>query len=302
MADDNRNQAGSGGSDGTGNTGVIENLTIEQVPDSVKQILIDKGVDIGFGRAKEKHEKDLPNTIESTLKKELGISLKDKDAIKSLISKKDHISRLIEEAGTEDFDEIISRASKATVDKLTDVDRLNQELTKHKTTLSSKEREFASLSESIKQKDEQYTKRESLLLSKINNLVVTDKLRLLAVENSVYDPEDVIERLGKLVKVKEDEDGSFTPVVMNAKGDIRYNDKGELFSLDAFVKEFLAERPHLKKAEVKPGTGTGRKRAEGGAGGAGGALTMEDLKNPATFVKNYKDVIDGVKSGKIKIS
>jgi len=94
-----------------------------------------------------------------------------------------------------------------------------------------------------------------------------------AARAGAVDPEIVALALGD--KVKEGESGELIPVGPDGLGLL--GEDGRPLSLDAFVADFLNERPYLARPATRGGSGMGRSAAAGSVGSIEG-LTPEEIK------------------------
>ena len=94
--------------------------------------------------------------------------------------------------------------------------------------------------------------------SKLEQTLVDGALLTAASKNNAVSPEQVSTLLRG--KVKLSSDGSVE--VLDSDGSVRYNDKGDLLSVDELVGDFLTANPHFVRASVG---GAGSKGMAGGS-------------------------------------
>ena len=107
----------------------------------------------------------------------------------------------------------------------------------------------------------------------------------------------------KSVELVKSEDGEdFIPVVVDSKGTRRYDSNGDPVTIATLVNEFLEKRPHLKKSEVKSGPGSSTTTTQPKPQGQStGKFTKEQLRDPKFFQEHYKEIMDEVRNGRIKL-
>ena len=98
------------------------------------------------------------------------------------------------------------------------------------------------LKEMAAKKDAEIQKRDAVIMEYKVNTPLLDA----AAKNKSVNPNQVRQLLSS--KVKLGEDGEV--VVMDANGNARYDDSGNLFTVDALVSEFLDENPHFRQASA----------------------------------------------------
>jgi len=128
-------------------------------------------------------------------------------------------------------------------------------------------------------KDAEIQKRDSVIKEyKVNTPLIDAAARYDSVN-----PAQVRQLLSNKVRLSESGD---EVEILDDQGNIRYNDKGSLLSVDEYVKSWLDENPHFKKAGVST---TGSKSNIKGAGKpAEFDLSQLDLSKPE-HRKLYKD-------------
>ena len=125
------------------------------------------------------------------------------------------------------------------------------------------------LQEMASKKDEEIKKRDAVITEyKVN----TPLLNAAAKYRSV-NPEQVKALLSSSVRLNESGDVE----VVGDDGSVRYNDNGNLYSVDDYVKEFLDTNPHF----VQPTASTSNTKSNAGVGMSKGVdINSLDLKNP----------------------
>jgi len=110
------------------------------------------------------------------------------------------------------------------------------------------------MQERILEKDGEITKYKSQIKKeKIDNAILS-----VASNNQAISPEQVVALLKGNVKLNDD--GRIE--VLDKNGNVRYNSKGELLSIEENVKEFLDTNQHFRMSTQ---TGSGSKAAIGGS-------------------------------------
>lgn len=156
---------------------------------------------------------------------------------------------------------------------LGDLDELRQLKAKSdelKTTEAIKRGEFEKiLQESLSKKDVEIQKRDSIIREyKINAPLTSAAAKFRAVN---------AEQVNALLKgnVRLNADGEVEVVDVN--GTVRYNDSGNMLSVDDLVKEFLDSNPHF----VQPTAATTATKSNIAANSSGKVdLSALDMKNP----------------------
>lgn len=261
-----------------------------------KQSLIDKGVNIGVAREKEKAEKAGTNAVETFLQ-EQGISKDDIQTLKPYLAKHKSFSKLYEAYGTEDIDEIVHLIEEAEEKDLSEVDKLKKALDKSLSEKDDLQSQISALQKSIVDKDTTISEKEQKLTAFIEKTVVNSSIKQAALDAGAYDADDVLSRLKTSVKV-EAVDDDYIPFVVDDNGVKRFDSNGDPVTIAALVNEFLEKRPHLRKSTLN-----------GGAGGTGGTgkqvstakFTAEQLRDPNFFSAHYNEIMAEVRAGKLKI-
>lgn len=123
----------------------------------------------------------------------------------------------------------------------------------------------------IKQMSDKHSERESALKSQLERTLVDGALLTAASRLNAVSPDQVSALLRSSVTLSEDN----TVEVFDKNGTPRYNDSGNLLSVDELVAEFLTANPHFVKASA------------GGAGssGAAGGSTSKPLSYSEMLAK-----------------
>jgi hypothetical protein len=133
------------------------------------------------------------------------------------------------------------------------------------------------LQELAAKKDAEIQKRESIIKEyKVNTPLVS-----AAAKYNAVNAEQVRQLLQSNVRLNNDGEVE----VVDSKGSVRYNDKGEALGVDDLVREFLDTNPHFKTAA--PST-TNTKSNISQPSGAKVDISKLDMKNPE-HRKLYKD-------------
>jgi hypothetical protein len=99
------------------------------------------------------------------------------------------------------------------------------------------------LQELAAKKDEEIQKRDQMIKEfRVNSPLIDAAARYKAVA-----PEQVRQLLGNRVRLNESGE---EVEVLDDTGNVRYNDSGNLLTVDDLVKEFLDQNPHFKQAGV----------------------------------------------------
>ena len=289
-----------GGPDG-GKTGdeFSEEMLPEEMRESFakyKQTLIDKGVNIGTAREREKSEKMKGQEVEAFLK-EQGISKTDIETLKPYLAKHKSFEKLYEVYGTNDIDEIVEAIEEAERAGLSEAELLKKDNAAFVQENNDLKAQISSLQKALSDKDSTQSEKEKKLLSFIERTVVNSAIKSAAVEAGAYDPDDVLSRIKDQVKlVVEDDD--YIPVVVDEKGTKRFDSNGDPVTISSLVSSFLESRPHLRKSTLSGGAGS-----KGGNGKPASTtkFTAEQLRDPAFFQSHYNEIMAEVKSGKLKI-
>ena len=96
----------------------------------------------------------------------------------------------------------------------------------------------------LKEKSDESEKRISSLQTELRDIKVNKALLSSASKNKAINPDQVVELLNKNIKINE----SGNVEILDKNGIARYNSKGELFTTDELVEEFLNTNPHFVSA------------------------------------------------------
>lgn len=261
-----------------------------------KQSLIDKGVNIGVAREKEKAEKSKGKEVDSFLQ-EQGISKDDIATLKPYLAKHKSFAKLYEAYGTEDIDEIVTAIEAAEAEGLSDVEKVQKELEKANATNADLNAKIVALQTSLTSKETSDSEKVTNLTSFIEGIVVNTAIKNAAGEAGAYDPEDVLSRIKSQVRMEVVEN-DFIPVVVDDKGVKRFDSNGDPVTIASLVNEFLEKRPHLRKSTLNGGAG---KSGGGDKPVTVGVFTKEQLKDPKFFQEHYKEIQAAIAQGKVKL-
>jgi hypothetical protein len=158
---------------------------------------------------------------------------------------------------------------------------LREEANKKQQAEQIKRGEFEkTLQELAAKKDAEISRRDSVIKEyKVNMPILS-----AAAKYNAVNAEQVKALLSTNVRLND----SGEVEVVDAKGTVRYNDKGESLQVEDLVKEFLDTNPHFKLAN--PATTNTRSNVSGAAAGKKMDLTNLDMKNPEhrTAYKEYR--------------
>ena len=96
----------------------------------------------------------------------------------------------------------------------------------------------------LKEKSDESAKKISTLETELRDIKVNKALLSSASRNKAINPDQVVELLNKNIKINE----SGNVEILDKNGIARYNSKGELFTTDELVEEFLNTNPHFVSA------------------------------------------------------
>jgi hypothetical protein len=134
------------------------------------------------------------------------------------------------------------------------------------------------LQELAAKKDQEIQKRDSVIREyKINTPLLSAAAQFQAVN-----AEQVKSLLMNQVRLNPEGEVE----VVDTKGSVRYNDKGEAVGVQDLVREFLDSNPHFKAAT--PATTNTKSNVSAGSGQTKIDISKLDMKNPADR-KLYKD-------------
>ena len=96
----------------------------------------------------------------------------------------------------------------------------------------------------LKEKSDEFGKELSGLETELRDIKVNKSLLSSASKNKAVNPDQVVELLNKNIKLND----SGSVEILDKNGIARYNSKGELFTTDELVEEFLNTNPHFVSA------------------------------------------------------
>lgn len=127
------------------------------------------------------------------------------------------------------------------------------------------------LREMAQKKDAEIQKRDSVIKEyKVNTPLIDAAARYDSVN-----PAQVRQLLSNKVRLSQSGD---EVEIMDDSGNVRYDDKGNLLSVDEFVKEFLNSNPHFKKAGVS--TTSSKSNIKGTGKAEAFDISKLDMTNP----------------------
>lgn len=153
-----------------------------------------------------------------------------------------------------------------------DLDEARQLLSERQSAEIEKQKERGEFENILKQTVEKKDQEISAYKARLEQTLVDGALLSAAAKNSAVSPEQVSQLLRGSVSLSEDG----TVEVFDKNGTPRYNDSGELLTVEELVADFLTTNPHFVKA------------SQGGAGSAGavGGSTPKTL-TAAEMLANY---------------
>lgn len=155
-----------------------------------------------------------------------------------------------------------------------DLDEARQLLSERQSAEIEKQKERGEFESILKQTVEKKDQEIGAYKAKLEQTLVDGSLLSAAAKNGAVSPEQVSQLLRGSVSLSEDG----TVEVFDKNGTPRYNDKGELLTVEELVADFLTTNPHFVKA------------SQGGAGSAGavGGSTPKTL-TAAEMLANYEN-------------
>ena len=105
--------------------------------------------------------------------------------------------------------------------------------------------------EILKNKTQEWNKEKASLESQLVDIKINKSLLSSASKNKAINPDQVVSLLQPQIKLNE----SGNVEILDNNGLPRYNSKGELFTTDELVQEFLTQNPHFVSA-TPSGSGT----------------------------------------------
>ena len=146
------------------------------------------------------------------------------------------------------------------------------------------------MQERIKEKEEEVLRyKNQIKKEKVDNSILS-----IASSNNAINPSQVVSLLKE--EVKYNDDGRIE--VVDNHSNVRYNAKGELFTLEDRVNEFLDSNPHFRKGSL---SGSGSQNAIGGKTVKPFNLQDLDLSKPEDR-KAYAEYRKKRDSGAIQIN
>ena len=103
----------------------------------------------------------------------------------------------------------------------------------------------------LKEKSEEFNKKYTSLEKELKDIKINKALLSSASKNRAINPDQVVELLKNNIKLNE----TGGVEIVDKNGIARYNSKGELFTTDELVNEFLTQNPHFVTA-TPSGSGT----------------------------------------------
>ena len=105
----------------------------------------------------------------------------------------------------------------------------------------------------LAEKEEEITKyRSQIKTDRVDNSILS-----IASNNKAINPQQVVSLIKNEVRLSDDN----RIEVLDGNSNIRYNDKGELLTIEQRVKEFLDANPHFRQGSL---SGTGSQSSVGG--------------------------------------
>jgi hypothetical protein len=155
-----------------------------------------------------------------------------------------------------------------------DLDEARSLLSERQSAEIEKQKERGEFESILKQTVEKKDQEIGAYKAKLEQTLVDGSLLSAAAKNGAVSPEQVSQLLRGSVSLSEDG----TVEVFDKNGTPRYNDKGELLTVEELVADFLTTNPHFVKA------------SQGGAGSAGavGGSTPKTL-TAAEMLANYEN-------------
>ena len=146
------------------------------------------------------------------------------------------------------------------------------------------------MKERIAEKDTEILRyKNEIKKEKIDNSILS-----VASKNNAINPQQVVQLIEREIKLNDD--GRIE--VLDNNSNVRYNPKGELFTIEDRVKEFLDTNPHFRNATVQ---GSGSKASIGG--NTVKPLNIQDLDlNKPEDRKAYAEYRKKRDTGAIKIN
>jgi len=297
---DMKDPINAGGSDGNLNTAEI--TSVDQIPESMKQQLIDQGVNIGFARGKEQVEKEgLPDKVVKKFLKDRNLTTDSFDSLVKLGAKKEYFDQLLEVYGVDTPEEALELITAAEKEEMSEVERIQAENELLLKQSGDSKGIIDQLKKSLEDSQTAKSERETFLYSQLQKHLVTDSLSRVAADLGAYDAQDIVVRLSGNLKLEE-KDGKIGVVVLNDDNVPRLDAAGKYVSVKALVEEFLVDKPHLVKSGALPGSGNkGSGDVTTGGISSESQFTLEQIKDPAFFQDHRKEIMQEVRDGKLNI-
>lgn len=134
----------------------------------------------------------------------------------------------------------------------------------------------------LKEQATKYQSEISQYQEQLRTIKVNDALINSASKNKAINPQQVVELLKNNVRLNDN--GSVE--VLAESGTPRYNQNGELYSVEEYVSEFLTQNPHFQQATP---SGTGSRGNVGKANQEPFNLADLDLMNNPEHKARYKE-------------
>lgn len=171
----------------------------------------------------------------------------------------------------EEIEELVAAAALAAEEKLKGAgewDKLKAQMNeKHEAALKAKDAVIDA------------GKAEVTAMKKSLERHLIDAQATAAIATAKGEPDLLLPIVQRFIKVNE-ENGNYTTLVVDAKGDPRVDSKGNPMTVDAFVTELKATEKYGRAFEGSGASGSGTRPANG-AGGAGTITKRSDLKDNA---------------------
>ena len=136
---------------------------------------------------------------------------------------------------------------RASIYKKLDVEDLDTAINAVKSTREAEEKQKIQKGEFeqiLKEKSEEFNKKYTSLESELKDIKINKALLSSASKNRAINPDQVVELLKNNIKLNE----TGGVEIVDKNGIARYNSKGELFTTDELVNEFLTQNPHFVTA------------------------------------------------------
>ena len=157
----------------------------------------------------------------------------------------------------EDVNNIVKQRlakERASIYKKLDVEDLDTAINAVRSTREAEEKQKIQKGEFeqiLKEKSEEFNKKYTSLESELKDIKINKALLSSASKNRAINPDQVVELLKNNIKLND----TGGVEIVDKNGIARYNSKGELFTTDELVNEFLTQNPHFVTA-TPSGSGT----------------------------------------------